>query len=66
MPAPCARRPSKDGRFPARHAFAAYYEELRTTCGTRQLPLGRPDEGGLHDDVAAGTLAPEPVRRADG
>jgi hypothetical protein len=56
MPAPCARRASKDGRFPARHAFAAYYAELRAACTTRQLPLGRPDEGALHDDVAAGTL----------
>jgi phosphatidylinositol-3-phosphatase len=56
MSGSCARRPSKDGRFPARHAFAAYYAELRSTCATRQLPLGRPDEGALHDDVAAGTL----------
>ncbi len=56
MATPCARRASKDGRFPARHAVAAYYAELRSSCATRQLPLGRPSEGALHDDVAAGTL----------
>jgi phosphatidylinositol-3-phosphatase len=53
---PCALDNSRDGRYLVRHVPATYYLDERQDCARWSVPLGEPDAGALHEDVAAGTL----------
>jgi phosphatidylinositol-3-phosphatase len=55
-PAPCALDNSGYGRYLVRHVPATYYLDERDDCARWSVPLGEPDNGALHDDVAADRL----------
>ena len=55
-PGPCAQQDSRDGRYLVRHVPATYYVAERSNCARWAVPLGTPQAGALHTDVAAGTL----------
>lgn len=55
-PGPCARQDSSDGRYLVRHVPATYYVDERSNCARWAVPLGTPQAGALHDDIAAGAL----------
>lgn len=56
MPANCSLASS--GRYAVKHNPAAYYAggSDRSACATDDVPLGTPDAGALHDDLAHATL----------
>ena len=55
-PGNCAETNSRDGRHLVRHVPATYYVDERSNCARWAVPLGTPQAGALHTDVAAGTL----------
>ena len=55
-PGNCAQEDSRDGRYLVRHVPATYYVDERSNCARWAVPLGSPQAGALHTDVAAGTL----------
>ena len=55
-PGPCTLRDSADGRYLVRHVPATYYLGERSNCARWAVPMGTPQAGALHSDVAAGAL----------
>src|SRR3954463_2440682 len=53
-PGRCALANSPDGRYLVRHVPATYYVADRRDCGRWAVPMGKPNAGALHDDLAAG------------
>ena len=54
--APTACALTDKGDYLVRHVPATYFRNIRADCARWVLPLGDPDGGALHDDVAAGAL----------
>jgi hypothetical protein len=52
----CPLENSFNGRYLVRHVPATYYLSVRRDCARWVVPLGVPDAGALHDDVAGGVL----------
>ena len=55
MPAPCTLDDAGE-TFLVRHVPVSYYVAERSRCAQWDVPLGTPDVGALHDDLAGGRL----------
>lgn len=55
-PGPCAADNTADGRYLVRHVPATYYLSEGSRCQTWTVPMGGPDAGAMHEDVARGRL----------
>lgn len=55
MPTPCSRQNTPDGLYVPRHTAAPYFSGV-VACAQKDVPLGTPSSGALHDDLASGAL----------